>query len=110
MNWLFSGTNGIGGWHLTPSVDNERHTDFNWLLDVELELSRFIPNKVVDTAFVAVALDTVSCLRCKLSYTVEPAEDMMLDYPSTSMSQNGQSSHQINPDSRIVSVSMEGVA
>jgi len=82
---LSRGTNGIGGWLLAPSLVHSRHTDFNWILDVELELSRLIPSKVVDTSFISACLETVNCLRLKLAYTMEATEDITVEYPTTSL-------------------------
>jgi len=104
MQNIIRGTNGIGGWLLSPAGLNSRHTDFHWILDVELELNRFIPSKVVDKAFVAAALDTVNCLRLKLSYTTEATEDLTVEYPNTSLAFRDQGG-----ESPTI-VSLEGVA
>jgi hypothetical protein len=41
------------------------------VLDADLQLNRLIPRKVIDSAFVSSALETVRCLRHKLTFTTD---------------------------------------
>jgi len=74
-----SGTNGIGGWLLYPSTSmpNSGFTDFQWVLDVELELSKFIPTTLVDSAVLSAAMTTISALRLKLAGRLNAIENQV---------------------------------
>jgi len=98
---MFSGTNGVNGWYLSSPPSQPTHTHFKWVMDADLQLPRLLPKAVVDTAFMSNGLETVRCLRHKLTFT-PPQEPMLLDVEIPSgTTANGTIPH---PESVVIGV------
>jgi len=65
------GFNGTMGFILSPVENQPSRTTFQWVLDVDLQIQGWIPKSVIDKAFIAASLDTITGLRNKLSRTVD---------------------------------------
>jgi len=68
---LLRGTNGTGGWVFSPVPGYPTRTEFQWILDIDLQIQGWIPKTIIDAGVMAASLDTVKCLRSKLARTVD---------------------------------------
>ena len=71
-------------------------------MDADLQLNRLIPKKVIDSALISTALETVRCLRHLLSFRPE-AHVEVISEPNG----NGFASHSTEP---AMIISVEGAA
>jgi hypothetical protein len=62
------------GFILSPLESQPNRTTFQWVLDMDLQIPRWIPRGMIDKAFIAASLDTIKALRNKLARTVDSIE------------------------------------
>jgi hypothetical protein len=72
------GTHGIAGWVLTPSLEINT-TEFEWVMDMDLQLPGWTPKLLVENALIAASLETLACLRNKVTFLPDQQVEVAVD-------------------------------